>query len=51
MPPADMFWGDRMGSVSDPYGQKWTLATRVKNMTHEEEKAALDEMLKSQGKK
>ena len=26
MPPADMFWGDRMGNVVDPFGQRWTLA-------------------------
>jgi PhnB protein len=40
MPPADMFWGDRMGHVSDPFGQKWTLATHVKDMTPEEMKKA-----------
>jgi PhnB protein len=41
-PPTDMFWGDRMGQVSDAFGQKWTLATRVKNMTPEDEKAAAE---------
>src|SRR5262245_24912415 len=25
MPPADMFWGDRMGQVADHFGQKWTI--------------------------
>jgi PhnB protein len=40
MPPTDMFWGDRMGQVTDPYGQKWTIATHVKDMTPEEMKAA-----------
>lgn len=40
MPPADMFWGDRMGQVVDPFGQKWTIAMRVKEMTPEEMKAA-----------
>jgi uncharacterized glyoxalase superfamily protein PhnB len=43
MPPADMFWGDRMGHVVDPFGQKWTIATRVKEMTPEETKKAADE--------
>jgi PhnB protein len=42
MPPSDMFWGDRMGQVVDPFGQKWTIAMRVKNMTSEEEKAAAE---------
>ena len=40
MPPMDMFWGDRMGQVVDPFGQKWTLASRVKDMTPEEMKEA-----------
>jgi PhnB protein len=40
VPPTDMFWGDRMGQISDPFGQKWVLATHVKDMTPEEMKAA-----------
>lgn len=40
MEPADMFWGDRMGCVVDPFGQKWTLATHTKDLTPEEMKAA-----------
>jgi PhnB protein len=40
MPPADMFWGDRMASVEDPFGQKWSIAARVKQMTKEEMAAA-----------
>jgi PhnB protein len=39
-PPADMFWGDRMAHVADPFGQTWTLAARVRDMTPEEMKAA-----------
>jgi PhnB protein len=41
-PPADMFWGDRMAHVVDPFGQKWTLATRVKDMTPEEQGKAAE---------
>lgn len=42
MPVADMFWGDRYGCVDDPFGHKWSLATKVKEVTPEEmEKAAL----------
>ena len=36
MPIQDMFWGDRTGTVEDPFGYKWTLATHVKDMTMEE---------------
>jgi PhnB protein len=27
-----MFWGDRIGGVTDPYGQKWTLATHKEDV-------------------
>ena len=36
MPPADMFWGDRYGQVTDPFGHIWSIATHVKDMTPEE---------------
>ncbi len=29
-----------MSQVADPFGQKWVIATRVKDMTPEEMKAA-----------
>jgi PhnB protein len=38
MPPKDMFWGDRMGVVLDPFGHAWTLATRVEEVSPEEMK-------------
>jgi len=40
MPPTDMFWGDRLGQFTDPFGQTWTVASRTKDMTPEETKAA-----------
>ena len=36
MPVADMFWGDRCGQVTDPFGHKWTLATHKADLTAEE---------------
>ena len=36
MPLADMFWGDRYGSVSDPYGNTWAIATHVEDVPPEE---------------
>ena len=36
MPAADMFWGDRYGMVSDPYGHTWAFSTHQKDMTPEE---------------
>ncbi len=46
----DTFWGDRMGHVVDPFGQKWTIATRIKDMTPEEMKAAADAFIASMKK-
>lgn len=42
MPIADMFWGDRMGSVADPWGNEWTLAQHTKDLTPDEMKRAQD---------
>jgi PhnB protein len=36
MPVQDMFWGDRMGTVRDPFGYSWSLATHTRDMTPEE---------------
>ena len=36
MPPADMFWGDRFGTVADPFGHSWQIATHVEDLTPEE---------------
>ena len=36
MPVADMFWGDRYGTVTDPYGHNWSIATHTKDLTPEE---------------
>jgi PhnB protein len=41
MAAADMFWGDRYGVVTDPYGHKWTFGTRIKDMTPAEMQAAM----------
>ncbi|HEX8625558.1 MAG TPA: VOC family protein [Allosphingosinicella sp.] len=35
-PPADQFWGDRMGTLLDPFGHRWTLATHVEDVSEEE---------------
>ena len=35
-PPADMFWGDRVARVRDPFGHHWTIATHQRDVSHEE---------------
>ena len=48
MPVADMFWGDRMGCVEDPFGYRWNIASRIKEVTPEEMKRAGEEFFKKQ---
>lgn len=36
MPVQDMFWGDRVGTVQDPFGYSWSLATHTKDLTPQE---------------
>jgi PhnB protein len=32
----DQFWGDRFGSVEDPFGHVWSIATHVEDVPPEE---------------
>ncbi len=32
----DMFWGDRSGSIEDPFGHHWSIATHTDDLTPEE---------------
>ncbi len=36
MPPANQFWGDRMGTLEDPFGYRWMLATRIEDVDPKE---------------
>jgi PhnB protein len=33
---ADQFWGDRFGTITDPFGHVWSIATHVEDLTPEE---------------
>ena len=35
-PAEDQFWGDRMGTVQDPYGHKWMFGTHKEDVPPEE---------------
>jgi PhnB protein len=35
-PPENQFWGDRMGTLVDPFGHRWTLATHIEDVSDEE---------------
>jgi hypothetical protein len=46
----DGFWGDRIGMLVDPFGHRWTVATRKKEMTKEEIQKAGADFMKGQSK-
>ena len=53
MPLANMFWGDRYGQISDPFGHIWALGTHVEDVAPDEmerrSKAFFTEMSKQKG--
>jgi PhnB protein len=36
MEVADQFWGDRFGTITDPFGQIWSIATHIEDVAPEE---------------
>ncbi len=36
MPVAEMFWGDRAGQITDPFGYSWMIATHTQDRTPEQ---------------
>jgi uncharacterized glyoxalase superfamily protein PhnB len=43
MPVEDMFWGDRYGIVTDPFGHSWSFATHIKDLTPAEMQAGMEQ--------
>jgi len=33
MPAADQFWGDRYGILRDPFGHRWSMASRIEDLS------------------
>ena len=48
MPMMDAFWGDRYGSLIDPFGHSWGIATHKKDMSPEEMHKAAEEFIAKQ---
>src|SRR5580700_963571 len=48
-PVMDMFWGDRCGTVVDPEGYSWMVATHVAEPTPQEMRKKMKEQMASQG--
>ncbi|MDQ3866036.1 MAG: VOC family protein [Actinomycetota bacterium] len=47
MPVEDMFWGDRFGSIQDPFGHSWAIATHKEDLTEEEMRARAEQAMAS----
>ena len=45
-PLENQFWGDRMGTLTDPFGHQWSLATHVEDVPPEEMQQRHDEFTK-----
>ena len=47
-PIQDQFYGDRSGTVFDPFGHMWTIGTRIEDLTPEEISKRMAEMMQQQ---
>src|SRR3954453_18503413 len=45
--PSDQFHGDRAGSLKDPFGHRWMLATHIEDMSEEEMQRRTEEAMGS----
>lgn len=44
--PQDQFWGDRMGTLSDPFGHRWSLATHIEDVSPDQMRERMAAMYK-----
>jgi PhnB protein len=51
MPVEDMFWGDRYGTLTDPYGYVWGIATHKENLSGQEVQERAKEFFATMAKK
>ena len=49
-PVADQFYGDRSGTLVDPFGHVWTIATHKKDMSNDEIQKAMEQAMKEEAK-
>jgi uncharacterized glyoxalase superfamily protein PhnB len=47
MPLADQFWGDRYGILTDPFGNRWSMATHKEDFSPEEMRKRAEEAMKN----
>ncbi len=44
----DQFWGDRSGSLEDPFGHRWSLASHIEDVPPSEMEKRMKEMMSAQ---
>ena len=44
----DQFYGDRTGSVTDPFGHKWSIMTHIEDVSFEEMRKRMNKMFEGQ---
>jgi PhnB protein len=44
----DQFYGDRSGTLLDPFGHRWNLATHIEDVPEDELKRRMDQFMKSE---
>jgi PhnB protein len=49
MPVQDMFWGDRYGKFTDPYGHNWGVATHIEDVAPEDMHRRMEAAMKQMG--
>ena len=49
LPVADQFWGDRYGMLRDPFGHRWSIASRNEDLSPREMKARANEWARNEG--
>ena len=48
-PLTNQFWGDRIGSLMDPYGFRWSIATHIEDVSPEEIQRRFSEWMEKEG--
>jgi uncharacterized glyoxalase superfamily protein PhnB len=51
MPVMDAFWGDRAGTLKDPFGYMWTIATHTRDLTPDQIAKGAEEFFAQMAKK
>ena len=51
MPVMDMFWGDRVGQIRDPFGYSWMIGTHKQDLTKDQIKKGAEAFFAQMAKK